>query len=309
MMPIPGINFSKAANFCVFEGLGRFFSASPGVKRLGLAVAIQGSILNIAPVAPNVSYTQRFFGPTIHCPDANETAVQQINSAATGLGITPDNHPYIAFVPSGNVSADLELVVGANRVGTPPPVFDFVSTDYARIFVAVSRSALEQDQYQISECGLYNTSYEVDFRFDNGIQLLDIRNFTYLNGIPYLTDIGYITSNNQTIVEVEQQHLSYQAIMESLGNILVGNCVQPASAPLSGQFTQILSTVLVNAQEIHQIELLFGAGQDTSWGRNFTLAEGIEELSRNITLSLLSSPTYMCVYLPVIIHYYTDDDF
>ncbi|KAI9765995.1 MAG: hypothetical protein M1840_007002 [Geoglossum simile] len=289
-MPIPGINFTKSGNFCDVEGIGRFFSASPGIKRLGLSVAVQGTVLNIPPIAPNMSYTLRFFGPAVKCPNANETVTQQINSAATGLSISPSVRPYIAFTPSRNFTADIRSALGTNAYLTTPPAFDFFSTDYARLYV-VTPSSIEK-QYKASECGLYNASYEVDFRFDNGIQQLNVRNFRYLNGIPYLTDVDYLTSKNKTLVELETQHISYQAIMDSLGNILVGNCMQPASAPPTGRYTQILSTALVNTKEIRRMEQMVGAHFDF-WQRNFSLAEGIEELSRNITLSLFSSSVYL----------------
>jgi hypothetical protein len=121
----------------------------------------------------------------------------------------------------------------------------------------------------VVQCILYNTSYQADFSFINGEQTVAITKAE----TPYNTVIPYnflewdsnnaIFSNyfangniipnswNTTIV----QALSYQAVMESLGRVLVSLVYNswPAGA-IAYNSTSVMSTVLTEAQELAWLE-------------------------------------------------------
>lgn len=171
------------------------------------------------------------------------------------------------------------------------------------------------------QCGLYNTTYHTSFAFSNGIQDLqvdfpDVENAqplaaisrVYLNnGQEGCTDVN--TKNDTCDIDPSTlEQLSFQAVMDAFGRVLVGsihNGDTNYEATLV-EYTSVLSTSLVYTPELSFLSTGSSwqeAGDDRyqngsadfqslySWQEqslNLSLADALEQLFQNITLSMLS---------------------
>jgi hypothetical protein len=115
------------------------------------------------------------------------------------------------------------------------------------------------------QCVLYNTSYQASFSFINGEQTVDItqaetpynilRPYSYLEIDSHDTIFSNYSANGTIIPNswntAKVQTLSYQAIMGSLGQVLVGTIYNswPTGAIVS-KSTSVMSTVLSEAEEL-----------------------------------------------------------
>ena len=177
----------------------------------------------------------------------------------------------------------------------------------------------------LTQCELYNTSYHVSFSFINGEQTtnitLDPKPYnpvntvfsvgTYNDGpLANYTPGGVLIPNSWHTTTV--QTLSYQAVMDSFGQALVGTIYNNLNAPLAANETSVMSTVLGDTTELAWLNNFSPAFN----GRYNTLQEAIalhpgyywngtdvvedttptipfrdalEDLFQNITINLMSA--------------------
>lgn len=179
----------------------------------------------------------------------------------------------------------------------------------------------------VIQCVLYNTLYQASFSFINGEQTVNITQAeTPYNMVkPYFTLAGdqdyAIFSNystNGTVIPnswntTKAQTLSYQAVMDSLGHVLVGTIYNswPDGALVSSN-TSVMSTVLGEAEELAWLDSYPGYfrgqpmtfqqlcdqspgqywnGVDTVNNTQSTIPfkELLESLFQNITIGLMTS--------------------
>lgn len=80
--------------------------------------------------------------------------------------------------------------------------------------------------------------------------------------------------------------------MDVLGDILVGNVAYGSTGYFSTDYTSIVSSALVETLEIQAALSELHVPVSKFGGKNLTLAQGIKELFRDITLSLFSASNY-----------------
>jgi hypothetical protein len=137
------------------------------------------------------------------------------------------------------------------------------------------------------ECGLYNSSYDIELSFENGKQATQIRNITKLNPV----STAYAT-NQQIYMIHGAVDAAYIAVMDALGALLSGWIQSTRFSVMLPQRTQVLSTVLTEAYEMQHLEhsALRGnpTGGDSSATSQLTMAQTLELLVANISVSLFS---------------------
>lgn len=170
------------------------------------------------------------------------------------------------------------------------------------------------------QCLLYNTSYQVSFSFVQGIQAMQWKELKPLNIIPYPD--GPSTSD-QKVME-----MAYTAFMWTLSDQLTGsigfyrNITANASSSddiFSDITTGVQETALLGSSDLQSFfdfnhdlhpskngtssgKVSDQRAEDIALARNRTFDVLIEELSANITLSLLSSDLLSSVLASGSIH-------
>jgi hypothetical protein len=195
-------------------------------------------------------------------------------------------------------------------ISSGPPLSLFVATfpKMATILGAgcQSQSALLLNS-TILQCELYNTSYIAKFTYINGGQMVDISLNGFFNDVPYLDSFGgvdplganYSNAYNTTLVEM----FAYEAVMDAFGRVMVGtiaSILDSEAATVLQTNTSVMSTTLSQTKELAFLEWSYqqqseftsfwnGLSVNSSTNDTLSLSNGIEEIFRNITISLMSS--------------------
>lgn len=102
----------------------------------------------------NESYELQFYGPALSCSSASETLISAANTAYGG-SVLGGYHSFISCVGGEeNVLTDSALLNQSLNT------IDVTSNDAARIYVMTNA-----DGVHVTECQLYNASYNVQFDF------------------------------------------------------------------------------------------------------------------------------------------------
>ncbi|KAL2794849.1 hypothetical protein BJX66DRAFT_337459 [Aspergillus keveii] len=255
-----------------------------------------------------------------------------------------DDQPHTVTVPDSIVPFDEDT--GDLETGTLGPAYGdgFDGTAPLTLYMAVLPEMLKRtytddyfanDSYcpkpstfvanaTVLECTLYNTSYSGNFTFVNGVQ--QSVNFTrgrVLNNVTYVHKIydgDLNTAEAQINAQSDLKTLSYQAVMDALGRVLVGaiGLAQTRLAPgtmsaptvthgLNITDTSVMSTVVGSVAELaflanyteHNGPVDPVGGLSTTISRSTagqSLPEIIEGFFENITLSMMSSDSLQFNY-------------
>lgn len=213
---------------------------------------------------------------------------------------------YVGFVPTqfynarNAVRATLDglniSLTGSSNTNTQ--TLDSWNDDHARLFIILpnitdfSDSSTYGLATKILECGLFNSSLQVDFRFNNGQQEVKIKNRTKLNGV----------SRQATMNDLSPNQDAFVAMFHALSIQLAGYI---ADATIGGQMqvvqTQVLNTVFTQTPELHNIlewlkTRLAPTGRADSEPlsiANISMAEAVEQVFDNTTLSLFSDSYFL----------------
>ncbi|KAG6354206.1 hypothetical protein INS49_004810 [Diaporthe citri] len=316
------IDYNVFRHFAQWGGDGANYYTAPSnrLSRLITTVISKGSILDFTPPSANSSYSVEFYGPSVSCGPAisfnNSQTADLIQEFSRTLGGTIIK--YVGFVPSQNVINETHLdaaLAGLNNTlqdNQYVETFDRISEDHARLYVAVPRldsgSSLTFDGSADTtiECGLYNTSFQVDFISNDGSQDTNIRNVTRLNGVTSALAItnycdmpggpGQLCSATET---------AYIALLDALGSQLVGQIKQSHYGPIGAVRTQILNSVFMDSRELHkmqeQVDKWLTSSTEAAAApdveplsiANMNIADALEQVFINCTLSLFSESYFI----------------
>lgn len=298
-MPLPVIDYTSPKRFAEYSSSGGGGYAAPSnvMARLMSAVTSQGSIAQIAAPYPNSSYSVEFYGPSLSCGYIPRDSVlyDRIHVAEFSTG---EAVAYLGFVPQRALRTatkdeeaiyGLNVTLGASTSAGPLPTFDksYSSTDHARFYAIMPFSGNYADS--IIECGLYNSSYVVDFSFENGQQDITIRNETRLNGVPW-SDGGPTTG-------FSVQQVAYTAVIDALGGLLVGTLRSSHYGFVTATHTRITSTILMQTQEMNRTlvvtKSIFGDQPEERTLKNMTMSKALEQVVTNTTLSFFSNSYFL----------------
>lgn len=315
------IDYNSFRHFAQWGGSGANYYTAPSnrLSRLMTTVTSKGSILDLTAPYPNSSYSVEFYGPSISCgpPTAfsNSEVANFIRNFSLSLGGSYAR--YAGFVPrlvatnETQLAAALEGLDNTLQDNQYVETFDRVSNDHARLYVAVpglssSRSSIFADT--TIECGLYNSSFHVDFNFNDGIQDTKIRNMTRLNGVTSALSIVNdcdVPSGKEKVCSAAET--AYIALLDALGSQLVGWIDQSHYGPISAVRTKIINSVFMETQELHKMqeqvdesllstsELAAPPEAEPLSIANMSMADALEQVFINCTLSLFSDAYFTYV--------------
>lgn len=317
-VPLPAINYTVAEIYAQYTqgSILQYSSPSNEIARLVSSVLSQGSVLAIPslyPRFPESSYSLSFYGPSMTCKPmegspsfraAFDYVYRNVTGGGSGQGGNFVN--YIGIIPQEeqmpglptNITDGLELSIlrgleyslNKTLVGSARTFDDYSprKTDpgHARILISLptTRSAADHTL----ECGLYNTSYHVEFNFLNTTQNIVVKNATRLNGVG---------SNATLMYPQKPDAFAAMSIIDALGSILMGSILSSHYSFNVPTRTQILSTVLMQTTEMKNLNMQ--GNWATSPGESrFGVGEGslslaLEQLVTNMTLSLFSDKYFL----------------
>lgn len=298
-------------NFAQFTGVGGvgYYAPSSYVSRVLLSVASLGSILTIPAPFPNSSYSVDFYGPSISCgTPRNASFAKLLAEAVKNETCCGDSAGYVGFVPSSNTMnsteegyalAGLRGAMNYSLISTVSSIDQTANaTSSAKLYVVVPDKPASSSYIMANksiECSLYNSSYAVNFTFDNGRQ-----NITYkskrLKGVTSI-DAGL---NQDTGSSQFNAAVAYIALMDSLGKLLLGSLGISHYGVMRPTQTQIMSSVLMDAKEM---QVLGGVNAATDRSEapesvigNISMADALEQLFTNATISLFSNSKLLLVH-------------
>lgn len=284
---------------------------SSGISRLVATVAAQGSILN--PPAPyaNCSYHLQFYGPSLSCGSAISTNTTRVAEILSLHDI--DTMPFVSFLPmEGSYYNETDAALSGLRYildgwshqdqMLSMSSFDLVSEDHGRIYVAINDKfdgKFGKSAYKIIECGLYNMSYNVVFAFSNWQPSLAIANATRLNGVASkaaLTMCRYGTAFEEVSV-CSPDAMAYIALFDAFGQQLVGHLEESHFGPIWSYQTQVAKTVFMDTKELYGYQYCMDNGKEAGTRPDdaMGMAEALEEVFTNTTLSLFSRKSFLYV--------------
>ena len=306
--------------------LQRFLGPRSALLRVAVATAASPQILELPSPATNVSYQQVFNAPLVRCQDANATVMSQIDAVAISEkealdpSIREISNDYFAFVPAVNtknststafLTADL-----SNPIGVKPSL-NQIWFRFSRSNDSTSSIDLfQQSNMHYMVCELQNASYTVNFTWVNGKQSITNTQLNTINPVPYPTNLTYSA--------VEEERSAYSAFMWALSTQLIGHLSfyqdismandSTADVNANGTYSEIAtnldSTGILGSSDLNlffQKNHALGAQlhpterfsrqriEDQQLARNRTLDVLIEELSFNITISLLGNAHFAYV--------------
>ena len=328
MVNISTLDIAQAAEYHNFAysvprrdvaGLEAFLGPRTILARLALATATTGQILRLPASFTNATYEQNFCAPFVQCQDASVATRTQIDAAAerTSEASSPSvkvvSIEYFALIPAlSNInSTTFASVQSAN-------VSDVDGTRYAsnHLWLRFSRRLQNDTNVTVTDmiephylsCELHNATYRVNFTWFNGIQAINVLDLA-------VGDIVHYPGNASS--PINYTTMAYSAFMLAMSNQLTGSMgfYQDTSAGLnmsegstsiySKIATDIDKTSLLGSSDFDKYFMknhaLSGSSppgelfspqriQDMEFSRHRTLNDLIQELSINMTLSLISNP-------------------
>ena len=281
-VPQPAYNATYFGNITYEDNI---VTAGALLYKLAYNTAAAGQPVALSSEFQNETYSLTFDGPAVKCVSASQSLVQKMSKIFDTNKLGGSAYQYASWVPGkGNEPA----MPGPSALEWTPTLGHFGSTldetsdDAARIFVMTNtgywtKTVLSQaDNYtdhamvlNVTECQLYNATYEVDFAFQYPNQTRHISISKWLHPIPPPTwDFGYnYRSSNATASKL----LSYMCMMQAFGKLLVGYSK-------NSQYDQA-SLAKYSSWQI----------MDIDWSRGPAVQSGLEALFQNLTLSMLSN--------------------
>lgn len=273
MMHIPTLNFNDSSLYQT-PGLGD--GTSPLLTRLTSATVSNVAILPMQAVAPNITYHHEFLGPSLKCDTttgerlANMDTIWNLTRRSIH-GLAGNELMYLAYT----MTEDDPL----NPSSTPFNFSDFVSGCVTGGPCGCSGCPISVRVYNESvTCVMLDTHFDLDIRSVGDTQSITGLSWQWFSE----SDV-----NNRPV---------YSILSQALATILNGAIGAGGSGPFQGDGfslttyqTRVMSTALIGTIGSAFNYLLPLPRADQEMAANRTLAQMIEELSRNQTLSLFNS--------------------
>ncbi|KAL2060789.1 hypothetical protein VTL71DRAFT_8841 [Oculimacula yallundae] len=325
---IPNLDYA-INNFALggSNAVGEYSGPAAAIERIVNSVFTQGSIVNLTSSAPcqYCSFPLQFYGPIMTCTKVSNETQTMISRAIYAAGSSnPSSYTrpphFVAFTPiaSKNGVNVTENALNASITNSIKLTFGGDSSIFRSFDTASSIAKtflFMYDEDKSLECGLYNASYEVEFEFNNGAQSISVRKPTPLNGISFRESSTYfqlnayrssVPSQNATAAASNLywtrralHQLAFQAIGQAINKRLVGLIQDTMYSGVIASNTEVLSSSLGSTPELGPFSTLQKASSDdpeapaVDYSHNVPLAQAVQDLSINVTLSLFSSPEFL----------------
>ena len=280
---------------------GRFDYVKPSLnaKRIVMQTAMSGAHITWqSPCGKNCSYEQQFIAPSLQCePSANPF------TAFDGMGFKPLRGNETAY-PLNITYGDFQKKYGGNAWTSAIETRYNATFDKSdgRLWVATTQTQkafkdpAERDNttmidtigLEVMSCQLMKTSYRLGVNYTNAIQTTDILNYTFLNRVNISSRLwkAGLPDVDDELTYMAGQWMDVASLFLPLLDLLNGNITYwPPNPP-------VVSTQLFLVPTLAKLKTDDGALFMTTDPNPYSpiphMAPALEELSRNISISLLS---------------------
>jgi hypothetical protein len=297
--------YSDLPNFAD-DGKRLFTGPRSIINLISSATSSLGQILPIKAPYNHSTYSIQFHGPVVHCHEANSSVAALVSRELKKKMDEPlitavaTVNVYYGFVPAFDISGEV-IAKSRPRLQSPSYATNQLWITFLRNGLDSGGNRIQERHYQ--SCALYNASYDLQLEWVGGAQ--NVKGpYRVLEEVPF-------PHNNPDSVSNLSQH-AYSAVFWALTDQLVGQLswfveTDESKQNLSPQFgvidTRISQTSLLGSSDL---DAFFDLDKNNSWyerkstlqlsdqrrqdkdlARNRTLDVLIEELSFNLTVSLL----------------------
>lgn len=267
-------------------------------SQLGLqvtAITSSGRTEQMVPKFVNSTFLMEFNAPSIRCRNTTERRREFKVISGNPYGEVR----YIAFIPATNQANEtVAWNMTSTRNGNSTVRLSY-GLELWMVTNSVVFSKSDEMDYLVKEahiCTMYNSSYTVNATFQNGQQHFNttvepIEPVKFQLYMQLQSDIPLVEEDGKNTIPIpvntNVQHFAYQGIwwllMEQLVSAdLLERTVLIGANEFSGDF-----------QNMDDYNLRGYGGGTQPFKQNKTLVELIEQLSQNITLSLLANPVFL----------------
>ncbi|KAI0380356.1 hypothetical protein F5Y04DRAFT_258078 [Hypomontagnella monticulosa] len=310
MTKVSSFNWSDTNGWPIFGGRGYYSGVGPEIARLFTTTYTSNSFVPQTPLYPNASYDLKFWGPSYKCSNLSE--IVQTKNAPT-WDVKSFNYTSIEAAFYGKIGPPLSPTASLNSKDRY--LFKSASGDYLpnMIFIGTDgfNSLWDASQNNVRlVCQLYNTSYDINLRFENGVQSIKENSVEYLEAQDWSNlhgrDSAFLANgscapdpeaNNAMICPtywlthyVFTDFLSGRIFSNSIGEVLFEKgdaMVGAGSAPIF-QSGLMDCPEIWNSTDFRSIVGRTNTFQTFDRCRGGTLAAAIEDLSKNFTYSFMS---------------------
>lgn len=253
--------------------MGRVESTSAAVDRLIAATSSSISVLPFTPPHPNSSYTLDFYAPAIKC--------ETLSAAAANNTIKLDDAGKLQKAWNESMSnGALNPMFEQLYIGNTMTVLDEY---YIPNHFFIQTGGPSGSNYS---CHAWNASYTVDFVSVDG---------SLSSTITHLEHVTPLSINGSGVaIDYAPGEIAYWALISALADVIVTKVYYGSTNSLMGADTDIFKSGIPACPEIRSSK------EDSDFKdilspwmcRNGSVPRAIEDLSRNVSLSLMSSALF-----------------
>lgn len=234
--------------------------------------------VQLASSFQNQTYGIHFDGPALRCSSANDSVIRNLTGRYGFTSGPGDFMNFAAWVPGGDPS---DYAQSSSTSSVSARTVDVASPDAARIFVMTNiggwnntlnfstsyNTTRSATVVNVTECLLYNATYEVEFSFRYPNQTRNVEITKWIN--PVSSGVFGPGGEGAPFSQKDPEELSYLAMMSALGRLLLGQSTR-------SHYGYIIRT----RTNWDMLSIDWASGQ--------AVEVGLEQLFQNFTLSLLS---------------------
>ncbi|KAF2463957.1 uncharacterized protein BDR25DRAFT_346929 [Lindgomyces ingoldianus] len=259
-----------------------FRYASPQTDIQTVATASSGQIQAMTPLNVNESYSLQMYGPVMRCVNGSDRFDEfhefVENTQPFGRYLSTKLFSYWAFVPS-KFANGTKMALDWTKLPSGTLDNGVNYKEYNDTMIPSAPELWMTTYWSMDICSLHNASFQVDFAFEKGVQRTKSKVET-LEPLKWKTAVsGADAVGNQTF--------TYQAIYMALVRQLIGLVVDN---PID---SNVMQTSVSGSIEFE--DYFYGTLFEQPYQQNKTLRQTVEELSENVTLSMLASKAHVQV--------------
>lgn len=246
-------------------------AASTPLRRVAMTATTSSQITSMQPLFQNYTYEQQFYAPALRCFGANATLINNM-TASLNINIAVEQYlQFLAFTP--NYLLDLSGPANGTDWESSDLYsgMDEVSQDVYRLFVVPYSNITSSDLNNTIECNLQNASYTAQIAFQNGVQSIELPQVDLLHDVAPTNEVGINATSLTNVTSGESMRASYTNIMLAFSKILAGYSQESHYGGTTTSYSYFDMTSI-------------------DWSTRQSSEKGLEQLFRNITLSVLSVP-------------------
>ncbi|KAI1323014.1 hypothetical protein F5Y16DRAFT_384914 [Xylariaceae sp. FL0255] len=273
---------------------------------------LRGNVVPMAAPFPNATYNVAFPGPALRCNDvvrntsfwAQQTA--QMYNASRYYQLSDGHEANIRYLAWAGAPEQLPWHKINGRIELPPKdtTPGGIPLSFTVLTMVDGANSIDGNISMIN-CGLWNVSYSVDIIYEQGEQSVTSQIMSYDKALKGIQTPHSESPGSYTVAVEQTPTWIYMAILETFQTYVLGSVIEDWTGnkafttmvdtdigltvlPFTSALGYIQSSIIgLNASDYSQDDLV--------GGRNLSTKDALNDMFRNLTVSLMSEPALMKV--------------